>query len=367
MEGCLAAHWEVCELWGADPWVIQVLRFGYRVPFRTQPPLSRVPLPPPNYSPTSIRGLALAAAVVAFQEREAIEPAPPSPGYYSRLFLTPKFIGGWRPVIDLSRLNGWVAVSHFHMETAQLVLQSLCPWDLMVSLDLQDAYLQGPVHPSSRRYLRFCMGELVSQFRALCFGLSTALQANLRHGPGLFGHASLRVPHPPVSRQLACSGFLLLQDRSGERFSPLALSTTRDSDQHSQEFSDSQSLDYLGMRIHTVPLRVFLTLKRIQKLSSLIQAFLSDRLYPLSVWRHLRGVMSSVSALVPGARLRMRSLKLRLNVAGSLLRDEDPVSWDDSCLPDLWWWSDVSHLQAGLHLESHQPHLFLFTDASDLS
>ena len=57
----------------------------------------------------------------------------------------------------------------------------------------------------------------------------------------------------------------------------------------------TQSLDYLGMRIQTVPLRVFPTHKLIQKLSSLVQAFLSDCLRPLSVWRQLLGVMSSVS------------------------------------------------------------------------
>ena len=68
------------------------------------------------------------------------------------LFVTPKVTGGWRPVIDLSRLNGWMELSSFHMETAQPILQSLCPGDWMVSLDLQDAYLQVPVHPASRCY-----------------------------------------------------------------------------------------------------------------------------------------------------------------------------------------------------------------------
>ena len=75
--------------------------------------------------------------------------------------------------------------------------------------------------------------------------------------------------------------------------------------------------------------------------------------------------MSSVSALVLGARLCMWSLQLQLNVAGTHLVDEDPVSWDNSCLSDLQWWSDVSHLQAGLPLAAPQPSLFLFTDASD--
>ena len=78
------------------------MHFGYQVPFRSLPPLSPVPLPLPNYSPSSIRGLALTAAVSDLLAKEAIELAPPSPGFYSRLFMTPKVTGGWRPVIDLA-------------------------------------------------------------------------------------------------------------------------------------------------------------------------------------------------------------------------------------------------------------------------
>ena len=142
--------------------------------------LSHVPLPLLSYSPSSIRGLALTAAVSDLLAKEAIKLAPPSPGFYSRPFVTPKVTGGWRPVIDLSHLNGFVDVSHFHMETTQTVLQSLREGDWLVSLHLQDAYLQVLVHPSSRRYLRFCVGESVYQFRALYFGLSTAPQVFTR-------------------------------------------------------------------------------------------------------------------------------------------------------------------------------------------
>ena len=146
------------------------------VPFQLFPPLSSVPLPLPSYSPSSIRGLALTAAVSDLLAKEAIELALTSPGFYSCLFVTPKVTDGWCPVIDLSRLKGFVDVSHFHMETTQTVLQSLREGDWLVSLDLQDSYLQVPVHPSSRWYLRFCVGELVYQFRSLCFGLSMAPQ-----------------------------------------------------------------------------------------------------------------------------------------------------------------------------------------------
>ena len=104
------------------------------------------------------------------------------------------------------------------------------------------------------------------------------------------------------------------------------------------------------MTLVTSPLRVFPTLKRVQKFSLLLHDFMSDCLHPVSVWRSLLGMMSSMSAIVPGSRLRMRSLQLRLNAAGPLLVDGDLVSWDDGCLRDLRWWSDDSRLLVGLPL-----------------
>ena len=75
--------------------------------------------------------------------------------------------------------------------------------------------------------------------------------------------------------------------------------------------------------------------------------------------------MSSLSSIVPGSRLRMRSLQLRLNSAGRLLTDSDSVSWDASCLEDLQRWSEESHLLVSLPLGLSHPSLSLFTDASD--
>ena len=46
----------------------------------------------------------------------------------------------------------------------------------MASIDLREAYLQVPVHPASCHFLRFMFRDTVYQFKALCFGLSTAPQ-----------------------------------------------------------------------------------------------------------------------------------------------------------------------------------------------
>ena len=44
------------------------------------------------------------------------------------------------------------------------------------SIDLSDAYLHIPIHPNSRKYLRFCYKAQVFQFTSLPFGLATAPQ-----------------------------------------------------------------------------------------------------------------------------------------------------------------------------------------------
>ena len=130
MGGCLAPFWQEWARLGAEDWVVQVLREGYRIPFMSPPPLSSVPIHLPSYSPNSIRGRALASEIVALSEKGALEPAPPTPGYYSRVFVAAKASGAWRPIIDLSRLNVFVEFSRFHMETPQSVLRSIRPTGL---------------------------------------------------------------------------------------------------------------------------------------------------------------------------------------------------------------------------------------------
>ena len=179
--GCLSLHWQAWRDRGAEPWVVEVLRVCYCLPFLSTPPLSNVPIPMPSYSPTSIKGAALEEVTLGLIAKGAVVLAPlPSPGFYSRLFVVWKTSGSCRPVIDLSHLHRFVDVSPFQMETIQSVLLSVRQGDWMASIDLKEAYLQVPVHPASRHFLRFVFRATVYQFKALCFGLSTAPQVFTR-------------------------------------------------------------------------------------------------------------------------------------------------------------------------------------------
>ena len=60
------------------------------------------------------------------------------------------------------------------METPESITPSPIPAEWVSSIDLSDAYLHIPIHPISRKYLRFCHKSQVFQFTSLPFGLATA-------------------------------------------------------------------------------------------------------------------------------------------------------------------------------------------------
>ena len=297
-----------------DAWVVEVLRVSYRIPFDRQPPLSERPLSLPTYSPQSIKGVVLTQELQHLLQKGAVEPAPQSPGFYSRLFLVQKASGSWRPIIDLSTLNGYVISSHFHMETPKSVLRSIRPGDWMVSLDLQDAYLQVPVYRDSRRYLRFVVKGRTYQFRVLCFGLTTAPQVFTRIMAPVsailhkYGVRMLRYLDDWLilaSSELAC-----LQSR--DRLLTVCTELVIQVNLSKLFLVPTQSLVYLGMEIRSLPFIARPTPARVSNLLRLIEEFLSTLSPPAFLWRRLLGHLSSLTLLVPGGMLRMRLLQLCL-------------------------------------------------------
>ena len=351
-----------------DAWVVEVLRVGYRIPFDRQPPLSERPLSLPAYSLQSIKGVALTQELQHLLQKGAVEPAPQSPGFYSRLFLFQKASGSWRPIIDLSTLNGYVTSSHFHMETPQSVLRSIRPGDWMVSLDLQDAYLQVPVHRDSRRYLRFVVKGRTYQFRVLCFSLTTAPQVFTRIMAPVsailhkYGVRMLRYLDDWLilaSSELAC-----LQSR--DRLLTVCTELGIQVNLTKSSLVPTQSLVYLGMEIRSLPFIARPTPARVSNLLRLIEEFLSTPSPPAFLWRRLLGHLSSLTLLVPGGMLRMRLLQLCLKDQWDFLDDQFQVSWSPLCREDLLWWARVAQRREEVSLSLPVPDVSFFSDASDV-
>ena len=157
--------------------VLNIITNGYVLPFRSKPNLIRFPLILSEYKAQQ-KDQALATCIQSLLSKNAIERVEnvKSLGFCSRLFLVPKPHQRWRPVIDLSRLNTFLHVEKFKMETPESIRTSLIPGEWVSSIDLSDAYLHIPIHPNSRKYLRFCYKAQVFQFTSLPFGLATAPQ-----------------------------------------------------------------------------------------------------------------------------------------------------------------------------------------------
>ena len=155
--------------------VLNIITNGYVLPFLSKPSLVRFPLIISEYKALP-KDQALADCIQSLLSKNAIERVEnvKSLGFYSRLFLVPKPHQRWRPVIDLSRLNTFLQVEKFKMETPESIRTSLIPGEWLASIDLSDAYLHIPIHPHSRKYLRFCHRSQVFQFTSLPFGLATA-------------------------------------------------------------------------------------------------------------------------------------------------------------------------------------------------
>ena len=60
---------------------------------------------------------------------------------------------------------------HQNLDSARFILRKE---DWMAKLDLKDAYLTVPVHPSHHRFLRFARRGRIYQFNCIAFGLAPA-------------------------------------------------------------------------------------------------------------------------------------------------------------------------------------------------
>ena len=366
--GCLGLHWEKWGLIGAEIWVIKLLQEGYQIPFVSPPPLRSQPPDSRRLTSLSLKGRALHQELQLLWDKGAIEPASASPGFYSHVFVVPKASGGFRPIIDLSILNSYVSKTKFKMETARTVMAAIQRDDWMVSLDLKDAYLQVPVHPDSRRFLRFLWQGSPFQFRALCFGLSTAPQVFTRL-------------MAPVSAEFHRRGFRLLRylddwlvlassQIEAQEATTCLLNLCSDLgirvNWEKSSLSPEQKKTFLGMSILSPKLLVFPTEERIRNLQDAVLKFLSSKSPPASLWLRLLGLMASLIHLVPGSRKRTRKLQIVLNRHWCGHRDPEDLSiaWDAECLQDLEWWRDARNLRQGQPLQQAVPDFFLYTDAS---
>ena len=128
----------------------------------------------------------------------------------------------------------------------------------------------------------------------------------------------------------------------------------------------TQRMVYLGVLLDSISFRASPAVNRVEKLLSIGSAFLSCEQQPVSPWLELLGVLSSMIQLVPGGRLRMRSLQFVLRHSWDKCDQSTLVRWTQEIRFDLEWWLNRDRLELGVSLDQVSPQLDSWSDASDM-
>ena len=208
-----------------------------------------------------------------------------------------------------------------------------------------------------------------------CLSIQSAVLWPLHSSVGLHqGHGSCFCytpfygdPCATVSRRLASPVNLSGVPPRGSSACPPTLSRVGDCGQPPEiNLVPSQVVQYLRVVIDSTSFGASPSEERISRLQSTAAEFQSCASPTASLWLSLLGVLSSLAHLVPGGRLRMRSLQLCLHRSWDRQDLVASVYASMECLRDLQWWLHLPRLSLGVSPCQVSPALHFWSDTSDV-
>ena len=349
--------------------VLNIITNGYVLPFISKPNLVRALLIQSGYKALQTE-LALTSCIQSLPSKNAIKRVEnvKSLRFYSRLFLVPKLHQRWRPVIDLSRLNTFLLVERFKMETPESIRASLIPGEWVSSIDLADAYLHIPIHSNSRKYIRFCHRSQVFQFTTLPFGLATA--------PQVFTMIVKEVKLMALSRGIRLHQYLddwLIRAQSQEEAEVntqtvvvLTQSLGWIINQEKSKLKPTQVFSFMGYEYHLDSALVKPTQERWLKLQDLILQLKSKHVLTARCLMSLIGLFASTENTVPEGCLHMRPFQFHLKEHWRFPQSLDTLlPWTETISAHLDWWLNPTNMRKGSDLHPKDHSIQLFTDTSN--
>lgn len=360
-----AAEWPAT---GASGWVLSTIRDGLRLELTSWPHQLRRP---PETTPTADR-LTLQQELKTNLLKGAVEPVPSSSGvgFYSTQFTVPKADSGrHRQVSNLRPLNQFLVHRHFKMESLTMLQEVLQQGDLLMSLDIQDAFFHVSIHPEHVDLLRFEWEGTSYRFRAMPFGLASA--------PRVF--TKIMRPVMGLLRSRGQRGLIYLDDL-------LIASASHEEALHRAQATidllyrlgftinfeksallPSHSLEYLGFLIDTRSMTISLPAEKVAKLRKAIRTFSRNaQAGPVSP-REVAGLVGKLQATHPAlleAPLYVRHLRAAYLKQALHSWETPSVLLPEAAWAELRAW--LSHLETwnGRLLIGREATRVLVTDAS---
>lgn len=347
-------HWEALN---SDQWVISTLFEGYNIQFKCRPPKFNGVRKTVVSDP--VRSAALRKEILELLEKGAIEKVHSSNqfrGFYSIYFLVPKKDGGFRPILDLRRLNLYLKELRFRMLRTVDVLQAIAQGDWFTSVDLKDAYFHVPVAPRHRQFLRFAFEGQAYQFRVLPFGLSLAPRTFTRCVAAALAPLQARglriLPYlddwlvcAPTQERARNDTSLLLQ-----HVSQLGLTVNF----AKSSLIPSQQVTFIGIVINSLTMSATPSPERVDDVVRLVSHVRQRRRLSFGLLLQMMGKMTAMSSVVPLGLLYLRPLQIWISSLNLIpkLHQFKLVQLSRQCLRNLRPWGNRNFICRGVTVGS---------------
>lgn len=361
------AEWLSLDL---SMWHHKILTSGLTLSFIRLPPVTSTPravqLPG---DPT--RRQILLDEVAALLDKNALERVDQSdPGFFSHLFTVPKKSGGFRPVIDLKRLNQHIRCPHFKMETDRSIRAQLEVGEWTTSVDFTDAYLHIMVDPGHRKFFRMnILGESF-QFRSMCFGLNIAPRVFTKLLEPVASHLRSRGIH--LHRYLDDWLFRGATPEIVTEHTSIALQLFQRLglivNYKKSDLTPRQQFIFLGMDFDLEVGLVRPTQAEVQKICGLVHLLFRMKSAPVRLLLSLLGLLNHACQFVSLGRLHIRPLQFYVKAKTpdlqKAIKQSESIPLENPFFLALEWWLNQDRLRAGVPTRPPAPVMTLSTDAS---
>ena len=349
-----------------DSWVLETVNNGLLIDFVSKPIQRRLPN---SVTMSDDMKKICDDEVDSLASKGAItEVLDSSVGFVCSFFCIPKKDSTWRPIVNLKPLNMFIRYEHFKMEGLDSVKFLVRQGDWLVKIDLKDAYLTVPIHPSQRKFLRFSWRKRIFQFRCLPFGLSAAPRVFTK----LLKVVVAFLREKGIRLVIYLDDILLLnQSQKKVKAEAMAAIDLLNSlgfliNYDKSVITPSQKMEYLGLVIDSKALTFALPDKKVEKVVLMCTDALKDGFISLRRIASILGNFTWAIPTIPFAQSHYRSMqsfyiKQSKKAQGDLNNrcELSPESCDDL----RWWISNLNEVN-GKCFSARNPDLEIYSDAS---
>ena len=257
---------------------------------------------------------------------------------------------------------------HFRMEDYSFIKTLIQRNDYFTSIDLSNAFHSIPLHPSSKKFICFQLGNQRFQFNCIPFGLTSApriftklLRPVISHLRNLGIRVSaylddFLIASPDPSLLVSHTQFTInLLNSLGYKVN-LAKSS----------LIPSHSINHLGFLWDSLNYSLSVPDEKIFKIRRFSSLILTSSVSVRTISSFL-GLLTSISPAFPYTPIHLRGIQFCfLSHRSSNLDWDSPFSPDPPCIKDLQWWSSCPLPLPSSPLAPFRASLSLYTDASNL-